>query len=466
MRGHTVECNGSKWDTFEDIVSFHNPLPGGHTGSSIQIFTGNFSNLLLFHRILAYSGGFEFSGGRQMAGPIVWCECQVPKGFAFSGPHDQWNMGYLWDSLLMTHSLAVIEQGKGMTGANHLAWNCESTSTYNFERVPTTHQWIQGCISSQALPTPKNNGPPEVLSYGTHLQPGSLYRAQLYERVGESIGQLTLGPPAASNWFDVKASTSLTVQQGQSATTTVTLIASSAFLGQTVSFNCSGLPTGATSSFVPGSLTGSGSTQLTITTRSATPPGVYTVGVTGTGTFPLFSGGSQTVKRTSFLKLTVTKAPPSGGGGGGGGPPPGPLVYEAEALTVDGATTGEVRTTLTESALSNHQAVQFFAIRVGDFLRFVLPNVPAGNYDVRIGTKEYRPRSIVQTCAGNMGATLVNVGAPMDQYSNTTAYVEMDLGNWMSFGSGNKEFEFDVVGKNPSSSGYSFVIDYIKLIPQ
>src|SRR5439155_18423821 len=107
---------------------------------------GSYSELCLWHRLTATSCGFEFSGGRQNPGPMAWVECQVPQGFAFSGPHEQWNMGYLWDSLNMAHSLTCIEQGKGEAGGNHVVWNSESTSTYNFETVPTVHQWIIGCM--------------------------------------------------------------------------------------------------------------------------------------------------------------------------------------------------------------------------------------------------------------------------------------------------------------------------------
>src|SRR5581483_1812088 len=156
-------------DTFEDIVSYHNPLPGSHSGASTQIFAGSFSQLLLFHRITASSGGFEFSGGRQNAGPNVFSECQVPKGFAFSGPHQQWNMGYLWDSLDMAHSLALIQQHDGETGGNHVVWNSESTSTYNFETIPTVRNWHEGDIG-KALPTPKVGVLGEIVSYGTHVQ--------------------------------------------------------------------------------------------------------------------------------------------------------------------------------------------------------------------------------------------------------------------------------------------------------
>jgi hypothetical protein len=449
MRGHSMLVSSSKWDTIEDIVSYHNPLPAGHSGASTQIFAGSFSELILWHRIIAYSGGFEFSGGRQNSGPMAWVECQVPKGFAFSGPHQQWNMGYLWDSLDMTHNLTCIEQHDGEAGGNHVAWNCESTATYNFETVPTVHQWIQGCIGDP-IPPPNANGPPEILSYGTHLQPGSLYRAQLYERVGEQKGLQALGKPDAANWLDVTGATTLTLSPGQNASSKITFTPAVAYTGQAVSFSATGLPAGGSASFSTSTLTAAGGTTLNLNLPANTPLGTYYIKVTGTGTFPLYSGGTQSVSRSTFITVNVTGAPPT--------------TYEAENLAVSGSS-GDPQLTLSEPGLSGGKGVEVDADAVGDFIRFMLPNVQAGNYDVLIGVKNYRQRGIVQTKAGDAGGALFNIGTPIDLYSSTTQYAEIDLGNWTTATAGNKSFEFGVVGKNASSFGYVMVIDYIKLVP-
>lgn len=74
--------------------------------------------------------------------------------------------------------------------------------------------------------------------------------------------------------FSVAASpTSLTVAAGQSATTTITIAPENDF-NSTVSFSCSGLPSGATCSFNPATVTPSGgaaaSTTLTVNTSATT----------------------------------------------------------------------------------------------------------------------------------------------------------------------------------------------------
>jgi Zn-dependent metalloprotease len=109
-----------------------------------------------------------------------------------------------------------------------------------------------------------------------------------------------------SNDFSVSVSpTSRTVTAGSSTTATVST-AVTAGSAQPVALSASGLPSGATASFSPASVTAGGSSTLTIGTSASTPSGTFSVTITGTGS----------VTRTASLSLTVT-----GGGGGGCGSP-------------------------------------------------------------------------------------------------------------------------------------------------
>jgi hypothetical protein len=74
--------------------------------------------------------------------------------------------------------------------------------------------------------------------------------------------------------------TTQTVTAGGSTTYTVSTSAINGFTGS-VSLGTSGLPTGATASFVPASITGTGSSTLTIHTSTSTPAATYTITVTG-----------------------------------------------------------------------------------------------------------------------------------------------------------------------------------------
>jgi len=96
--------------------------------------------------------------------------------------------------------------------------------------------------------------------------------------------------------FSLSASpSSLTVTAGNAATSTVTVAALNGFSGS-VSLSVSGLPTGATGSFTPPSVTGSGTSTLNISTLNTAPPGSYTLVVTGT---------SGSLTHTVSVTLTV-----------------------------------------------------------------------------------------------------------------------------------------------------------------
>jgi hypothetical protein len=86
----------------------------------------------------------------------------------------------------------------------------------------------------------------------------------------------------AGNDFSLSVSpTTGTVTAGGSTTATVgtTLTSGTA---ESVSFSASGLPTGATASFSPASVTAGGSSTMTLSTSASTPAGSYSVTVTGT----------------------------------------------------------------------------------------------------------------------------------------------------------------------------------------
>ncbi len=86
---------------------------------------------------------------------------------------------------------------------------------------------------------------------------------------------------------------------GTSATATVTVTPNNAFTG-TVTFSCSGLPTGATCSFNPTSVSGgSGTTQLTIQTAPNNASGSTSVTVKG-------SSGTASIATTASLAITAT----------------------------------------------------------------------------------------------------------------------------------------------------------------
>ena len=104
--------------------------------------------------------------------------------------------------------------------------------------------------------------------------------------------------------FSLSASpASLTVQQGNQGTSTITSTISNGFSGA-ISLSASGAPAGTTVSFSPSTIPapGSGNSTMTITVGSTTPTGTYPITVTGNG------GG---VQQTTTVTLTVSQGQPS-----------------------------------------------------------------------------------------------------------------------------------------------------------
>ncbi|GGA53756.1 hypothetical protein GCM10011507_01130 [Edaphobacter acidisoli] len=82
--------------------------------------------------------------------------------------------------------------------------------------------------------------------------------------------------------FSISAApSSQTAAPGNSATFTTTIGALNGFTG-TVNLSVTGLPTGATASFTPASVSTSGSSTLTVSTATRTPTGAYTLTILGT----------------------------------------------------------------------------------------------------------------------------------------------------------------------------------------
>jgi hypothetical protein len=116
---------------------------------------------------------------------------------------------------------------------------------------------------------------------------------------------------------------SQTVAQGNGTSYSVSVTASGGFNG-TVNLSVSGLPQAATGTFNPGTITGSGSSTLTISTLNSTPAGSYPLTITGTSGNLIHTAtvtlvvtapsdfsisatpSSQTARRPSKVNYTVT----------------------------------------------------------------------------------------------------------------------------------------------------------------
>ena len=162
------------------------------------------------------------------------------------------------------------------------------------------------------LPTPGN------VSYST---PGSYVASFIVTDDKGLASQPATRTITVSNFSVSATPSSQAVMAGQSATYTATVTPASGFTG-TVDFSVTGLPSGATATFTPPSVTGSGSTSLPISTTGTTPSGTYPLVISGTsgpitrtanvtlivnGDFAIAaSPASRTINRGNSTTYTVT----------------------------------------------------------------------------------------------------------------------------------------------------------------
>ncbi len=115
----------------------------------------------------------------------------------------------------------------------------------------------------------------------------------------------TPAPPTNPDFGVAASPSSVSVQQGASANTTITVTSTNSF-NSAVSLSASGLPSGVTASFSPSSVTppanGSATSTLTFTASATASTGTFSVTVTGTS-------GSTSHSATVSLTVTSTGGP-------------------------------------------------------------------------------------------------------------------------------------------------------------
>ncbi len=139
----------------------------------------------LFQRLYAECGFHDFATGHCAAGPNAFVQCESSRPFSFSGGIDNWASGVLFDIVnidgqaLRLSNLGQDAQGAGWNAANSCLWQC-SAARIDCYTPPTAHNWAFGSWAQFA-----GNGYWEESN--SHVQPRSLYYAQLADRLGEYV---------------------------------------------------------------------------------------------------------------------------------------------------------------------------------------------------------------------------------------------------------------------------------------
>ncbi|WP_221412279.1 DUF6298 domain-containing protein [Dysgonomonas sp. 511] len=138
----------------------------------------------LFQRIYAQQGYHDFAVGFCAPGPNAFVQCESDLPYSFSGPVDSWASGVLFDIVNVNGNVLSYKnrmqeaQGAGWNAANSVFWQCSASLVECFA-PPTAQNWAFGTwaeFSGNGYWNESNN----------HINPRSLYYAQLQERLGEA----------------------------------------------------------------------------------------------------------------------------------------------------------------------------------------------------------------------------------------------------------------------------------------
>jgi hypothetical protein len=184
---HAVQANGSSiFVTIQDCT--HLDPVSLITGSRRYSFGLN-GQYGLVQRCHSREARHTFVTGSRVAGPNVFLDGAAVKSHADSGPHHRWAVGSLYDNISDDNELRAQDRqwagsGHGWAGAQQVFWNCES-KTIVVQQPPTAQNYAIGCIGNFVAGEWSPNAPRGVIeASGAHVQPRSLYQAQLAERLG------------------------------------------------------------------------------------------------------------------------------------------------------------------------------------------------------------------------------------------------------------------------------------------
>lgn len=166
----------------------------------------------LFQRLYAEHGYHDYAVGFMAAGPNAFVQCQSAQPFSFSGAVDSWSSGNLFDCVVIDGQalrFANLEQdgnGAGWTAANSVFWQCSAARVECYQ-PPTAQNWAFGTWAQFV-------GDGYWEQSNEHIQPQSLYYAQLKQRLGDVIAdKRTILMPA-----ETEASSSPSVEVAEELT--------------------------------------------------------------------------------------------------------------------------------------------------------------------------------------------------------------------------------------------------------
>jgi hypothetical protein len=179
----------TKWLTVEDCEALD---PVSEVGGYRRRVFYTAGELTLFQRCKSRRGRRDFATGHTAAGPNVFLDCSSQESLDYSGPLESWASGVLYDNVkirgdaLRLVNRDVAGQGSGWAAANSVLWNCEATDV-EVHSPPGAYNQAYGCkgvVTGDGIVYDPRTMPYRDFYRGSAVEPESLYRAQLAERLG------------------------------------------------------------------------------------------------------------------------------------------------------------------------------------------------------------------------------------------------------------------------------------------
>ncbi|MDB5192867.1 MAG: pectate lyase [Segetibacter sp.] len=139
----------------------------------------------LFQRCYAENGYHDFAVGFMAPGPNAFVQCQSVLPYSFSGTIDSWASGVLFDivnvdgNAIRFGNRSQDANGAGWSAANSVIWQ-STAARIDIYNPPTANNYAFGNWA-------QFSGDGYWESSNEHIQPRSLFYAQLAERIGDTV---------------------------------------------------------------------------------------------------------------------------------------------------------------------------------------------------------------------------------------------------------------------------------------
>lgn len=178
-RSAVVLGNGARRATVQDSA-YVNPISqvSGGRRYAFDIDGGQF---ILVQRCRADHARHAFVTGSLTMGPNVFLQCHATRSYTSSEMHSDWSTGLLYDRVreheIQIHNENRTSDGHGWGGANSVLWNV-TADVLRVSSPPTAQNWVVGARV-------RDRGGDALWDETGHaVDPGSLYLAQLRDRLG------------------------------------------------------------------------------------------------------------------------------------------------------------------------------------------------------------------------------------------------------------------------------------------